>query len=47
MKPLQHLIIKDEKKGYEDRGMESLNMISTTKIIENEVEVLQSRSING
>lgn len=39
------LIIKDEKKGYEDKGMESMNMISTTKIIENEVEVLQSRTL--
>ena len=40
------LIIKDEKKGYEDsKMMESLNMISTKKIIENEIEVLQSRNI--
>ena len=35
------LIIKDEKKGYDDsKMMESLNMMSTKKIIENEVEVL-------
>ncbi|HCY90621.1 MAG TPA: capsular biosynthesis protein [Chitinophagaceae bacterium] len=40
------LIIKDEKKGNDDsKFMESLNMISTKKIIENEVEVLQSRSL--
>lgn len=40
------LIIKDEKKGNEDsKLMESLNMMSTKKIIENEVEVLQSRSL--
>jgi capsular exopolysaccharide synthesis family protein len=40
------LIIKDEKKGYDDsKMMESLNMMSTKKIIENEVEVLQSRSL--
>ncbi len=40
------LIIKDEKKGADDsKLMESLNMISTKKIIENEVEVLHSRSL--
>lgn len=40
------LIIKDEKKGYGDsQGMEALNLMSTKKIIENEVEVLQSRSL--
>ncbi|MFT3911823.1 MAG: polysaccharide biosynthesis tyrosine autokinase [Ferruginibacter sp.] len=40
------LIIKDEKKGYDDsQMMQSLNMISTKKIIENEIEVLQSRSL--
>jgi len=40
------LIIKDEKKGTEDtKAMEALNMISTKKIIENEIEVLQSRTI--
>ncbi len=38
------LIIKDEKKGYEDsKLMETLDIISTKKIIENETEVLQSR----
>jgi tyrosine-protein kinase Etk/Wzc len=39
------LIIKDEKKGYEDpRLMESLNPMGAKKIIENEIEVLQSRT---
>lgn len=40
------LIIKDEKKGYDDSKMlDQLNMIGTKKIIENEIEVLQSRSL--
>ncbi|MEO7049925.1 MAG: polysaccharide biosynthesis tyrosine autokinase [Ferruginibacter sp.] len=40
------LIIKDEKKGNDDSKMlEQLNMIGTKKIIENEIEVLQSRSL--
>ena len=40
------VIIKDQKKGADDsKAMESLNMINTKKIIENEVEVLQSKSI--
>lgn len=40
------LIIKDEKKGNEEsKLMESLNLISAKKIIENEVQVLQSRAI--
>ncbi|MEN9964044.1 MAG: hypothetical protein RL582_1139, partial [Bacteroidota bacterium] len=40
------LIIKDEKKGVEaSKSMDALNAISTKKIIENEIEVLQSRSI--
>ncbi|MCP9751057.1 tyrosine-protein kinase [Ferruginibacter sp. HRS2-29] len=40
------LIIKDEKKGNEDSKMvEQLNMAGTKKIIENEVEVLQSRTL--
>jgi capsular exopolysaccharide synthesis family protein len=40
------IIIKDEKKGSDDsKAMESLNMINTKKIIENEIEVLQSRTI--
>ena len=38
------LIIKDEKKGSEDsKMMESIDAINTKKIIENEIEVLQSR----
>ena len=40
------LIIKDEKKGNEEsKLMESLNLISAKKIIENEVQVLQSKAI--
>lgn len=40
------LIIKDEKKGNEEsKLMESLNQISSKKIVENEIEVLQSRQL--
>ncbi|MDE3124706.1 MAG: polysaccharide biosynthesis tyrosine autokinase [Bacteroidota bacterium] len=40
------LLVKDEKKGYDDsKFVESFNMISTKKIIENEIEVLQSRTL--
>ncbi len=40
------LLIKDEKKGTEDtKTLEDLNLISTKKIIENEVEVIQSRPL--
>ncbi len=40
------LIIKDEKRGNEEsKLMESLNLMSSKKIIENEVQVLQSRAI--
>ena len=40
------LIIKDEKKGNDDsRIMESLNLIGSKKIIENEIEVLKSRPV--
>jgi capsular exopolysaccharide synthesis family protein len=40
------LMIKDEKKGAEDsKAMESLNLITTKKIIENEIEVIQSRTL--
>lgn len=40
------MIIKDEKKGTENsKGVDELNMINSKKIIENEIEVLQSRSI--
>src|SRR5687767_14819730 len=38
------ILIKDEKKGVDDSKMiESLNLISTKKIVENEIEVLSSR----
>ena len=40
------LIIKDEKRGYDDSKMvESLDLINTKKIIENEIEVLQSTTL--
>ena len=40
------IIIKDEKKGNEDsKLMESLDQISSKKIVENEIEVLQSRTL--
>lgn len=40
------LLIKDERKGTENtRALEDLNLISTKKIIENEVEVIQSRPL--
>ncbi len=40
------ILIKDEKKGAEDsKGIEALDIISTKKIIDNEIEVLQSRSL--
>ena len=40
------LMIKDEKKGTENtKALEDLNAISTKKIIENEVEVIQSRTL--
>ena len=40
------IIIKDGKKGYDDsKLLESLNTLSTKKIIENEIEVLQSRTL--
>jgi capsular exopolysaccharide synthesis family protein len=38
------ILIKDEKKGTEDsKLLESLNLIATKKLVENEIEVLQSR----
>ncbi|MFT3932617.1 MAG: polysaccharide biosynthesis tyrosine autokinase [Chitinophagaceae bacterium] len=38
------LLIKDERKGIDDsRMIESLNLLSTKKIVENELEVLGSR----
>lgn len=40
------LIIKDEKKGNEDSKLtESLDMISSKKIVENEIEVIHSRKL--
>lgn len=40
------LLIKDEKKGTENtKALEDLNLISTKKIIENEMEVIQSRPL--
>ena len=40
------LIIKDEKKGNEEsKLMESLDLISSKKIVENEIEIIQSRKI--
>ena len=40
------LIIRDEKKGNEESKIEeSLNQISAKKIVENEVEVIQSRKL--
>src|SRR5437764_9608271 len=40
------LEIKDEKKGTEStKTLEDLNTISTKKIIENEIEVIQSRTL--
>ncbi|HUQ66897.1 MAG TPA: polysaccharide biosynthesis tyrosine autokinase [Flavitalea sp.] len=40
------IIIKDEKKGNESSKLsESLDIISAKKIVENEVEILQSRSL--
>lgn len=40
------LMIKDERKGTENtKALEDLNIISTKKIIENEIEVIQSRTL--
>ena len=40
------IIIKDEKKGNEDsKMMESLDLISSKKIVENEIEIIQSRTL--
>src|ERR1043166_337741 len=40
------ILIKDEKKGEDDsRIIESLNLLSTKKIIENEIEVLKSKAL--
>ena len=40
------ILIKDEKRGLDDaKVLESLDLLSTKKIIENETEVLRSRSL--
>ncbi|MGN6645507.1 MAG: GumC family protein, partial [Cytophaga sp.] len=40
------LLVKDEKKGYdESRMIEDLNVFGTKKIVENELEVMQSRTL--
>ena len=40
------MLIKDEKKGLDDSKMiESLNLIATKKIVENEIEVIKSRTL--
>jgi tyrosine-protein kinase Etk/Wzc len=40
------IIIKDEKKGNEDSKLtESLDLISSKKIVENEIEIIQSRKL--
>src|SRR5690349_6801318 len=40
------VLIKDEKKGLDDsKIMESLNIFSPNNIVENEMEVLQSRDL--
>jgi capsular exopolysaccharide synthesis family protein len=40
------LIIKDENKGVDDSRMtEAINMFTTKKILENEIEVIQSRGL--
>ena len=40
------LLINDEKKGQDDSKMqETLNQLSTKKIVENEMEVLKSREL--
>ncbi|HEY2720273.1 MAG TPA: Wzz/FepE/Etk N-terminal domain-containing protein, partial [Chitinophagaceae bacterium] len=40
------ILIKDEKKGEDDsRIIESLNLLSVKKIIENEMEVLKSKEL--
>jgi tyrosine-protein kinase Etk/Wzc len=40
------LIIKDEKKGVDDsKIMESMNIFNSKKIVENEIEVIQSKTL--
>src|ERR1700754_4850342 len=40
------ILIKDETKGAEDsKGIEFLNMINTANLIENEIEVISSKTL--
>jgi tyrosine-protein kinase Etk/Wzc len=40
------ILIKDEKKGTdESKVLEQLNLFSSKKIVENEIEIVQSRSL--
>ncbi len=40
------ILIKDERKGVDDsRALEPFNILSTKKIVENEIEVLKSRTL--
>ena len=39
------LLIKDEMKGVEAKGLQELDLLSTNKTIENETEVIQSNSL--
>src|SRR5438105_13449218 len=40
------ILIKDEKKGLDDsRMLASLDQFASTKIVENEIEVLRSRTV--
>jgi len=40
------LLIKDPKKGVEDsKGLESINLLNSTKTVENEIEVIKSKGL--
>src|SRR5688572_15302495 len=39
------ILIKDERKGNEDKLTESLDLVSSKKTIENEVEIMKSRNL--
>jgi tyrosine-protein kinase Etk/Wzc len=39
------ILIKDERKGNEDKLTESLDLVSSKKTIENEVEIIKSRNL--
>lgn len=42
------ILIKDQKKGMDDSQLlEGLNMLGSTKIVENEIEVIRSRSLSS